>query len=229
MITRQPTSIEGQALVFILVLLPVFLFILQVVARSGATALFHDRVENHCDRRILNALAIEARGLENLGRLNIYAREIIRARRAIDELVKVFPVLIPTQLALQGAQILLSSIQKTIKAATISGFSASLGQLATPSKFKSKIQESYGPIPLVDLHLRDEEGYEGEIGAPQQPELNNKYLAWGKITLFTERFLSWWPTPLKSPDMILECRAQIDIERLEDRWKIQLIDPKVRP
>jgi len=222
-------SENGQSLILLLVFFPLLLLIFRLVARSGATMLYHDQVENHCDRKILEALAMEAKGLEQLGNLNSYARTIIRTRRVIDKLAKLAPELIPTQLALMAAQRSLSLVQKGIKAKTALHFSETL--LNSSKKFKNKIQEIYKPIPLVNFHLKDEEGYEGEIGAPLQPakDFEEKSSAYGKVKIFTERFLSWWPEKSKASDMILECKAQIQMQTLEDTWHVQLVNPMAKP
>jgi len=231
---------HGQALTFLLILLPLLLLIFGIISRSGKTALIHDQVLNHCDKKVLDALAVEAQGLARIGDLNYFSRLVIQARRTVDALLAgtawtVFsiPALLSAQRALKAAQHIIAGLQKTIKGTTIFGFTLTLNR-PTPHAFSGKIHESYSPQPLMNFHLKDEEGYEDEVGAPQEPDsqFEEKAVASGKIKIFTERFLGFWipnRTIKKSQDMFLECKAQIKLKRLEDKWLVTLISPGAKP
>jgi hypothetical protein len=225
---------SGQALTLILVFIPLMIFTIGVVGRSGTAALVHDQIENHCDKKILDALEIQGKGLSRLGNINPWAKLVITSRRAIDPLANAgIPYFIAAQKSLNGAQHYISIIQKSIKAQTTVESEAQLLK-PSPAHFRGKIKEVYWPIP-PKLHVEDEEGFENEVGAPQQPDpsFKEKQSASGRVEITTERFLWWWPdrnlkSGLRSPNMFLQCKAKLKMERLEDKWQAQLVKPAVK-
>lgn len=222
---------NGQVLILLLVFLPTLLLIFGLLVRSGKTTLVHDQVENHCNRKILDALAIEAQGLQKIGELNPYSRIVIQARRIVDALIVASayyviaePALISMQKSLIQSQRLLEKMQKAIKVTTSLLFLEKL-QTRAPALFRGKIIESYRPMPLKNFYLKADEGFDGEVGPPLEPDdsFKTKAFASGKIKILTEKFLWKWNNLEESKNMLLECKAQIQIERLEEKWSVQLV------
>jgi hypothetical protein len=230
---------SGQILILLLVLLPLLLLIFGVLSRVGGTALTHDQVENHCDKKVLDALAIQGQTLEELGRINPISRSVIITRRGVDDLIDTgianiyMPWLISADRALRAIQQGLSLAQKSLKA---QGLLRTTLLLNTPSprKFSGKIKETYQPH-IPSFYIEDEEGYRDEVGAPQEPsrDFEEKQIISGKVIIFTEKFLWQWTdfskkdfrTRLKSKDLAIACKSKITMPRLEDSWTVQLTKP----
>ena len=79
---------NGQIIVFALLVIPLLILISGVIVRGGLTAYVHSRVQRFLDQRALEALAVQAQGLESLGKLNGKARALIDARRKVDLSIK---------------------------------------------------------------------------------------------------------------------------------------------
>jgi hypothetical protein len=219
---------RGQALIILLVVIPLLLLIFGLIARTGAAALAHDRIENHCNKKILDALEVQGRALTVLGKINPFARAIILSRRAIDPLANAGVVyFIPIQQGLYRAQSFINRAQKFIeKEASIE----TLITLSTPvpKDFAGKIKESYKP-QNPKLYIEAEKLYQNEEGPPLQPDkdFKEKQSATGSIKIFTEKFLAPWRN-LKADDMKMICKAKISMEQLEDKWQAQLTQAEVR-
>jgi len=102
---------NGQALPFVLVLLPILIILGGVTVRTGKTLLIHQRLLNHCNEKALNAAAEQAKGLQALGKINPVARKVIDMRRKIDKALAggglappMVPVLISTEASLRGSK-----------------------------------------------------------------------------------------------------------------------------
>jgi len=212
---------KGQVLVILLLIIPLFILIFGLIAREGGTALAHDRVENHCNKNILDALEAQGRGLAALGSINPFARTIINTRRTIDPLVAAGVVyLAPVQQALYMAQTVVARSQKAIETKTLIETKMILSSSA-PKNLEGKIRESYRPF-IPKLYVEPEKIYQYEEGPPLQitEDFNKKQTASGSIKIFTERFLKFWPG--KAIDMNLNCKAGISMDRLEGKWIAEL-------
>jgi hypothetical protein len=225
---------NGQILVILILIIPLFLLIFGLLAREGGTALAHDRIENHCDKKILDALEIQGRALAALGKINPIARTIITSRRSIDPLVAAGVVyLVPVQQGLYLAQSVIARSQKLIETKAVLESKIVLSS-PIPKIFAGKIKENYKPI-YPSLHIEPEKIYQNEEGPPLQPteDFREKQMASGSIKIFTERFLGFWPNPEnhggRAQDMTLNCKAVISMERLEEKWTAELTKSEGRP
>jgi hypothetical protein len=220
---------RGQALIILPVLIPLLLTIFGVIAYVGATSLAHDRIENHCDKKILDSLEAQGRALSLLGKINPFARTIIISRRAIDPLANAgIPYFVAIQKSLSFAQKVIGRSQKIIEKGALA---QSLVILSTPAPrdFLGKIVEQYRPRS-PKLYIEPESLFENEDGPPLQPEENfdKKQTVSGSIRVFTKKFLTW-DKKLKADDMKLVCKGKITMDRLEDKWTAQLTAPPARP
>lgn len=230
---------DGQALIILLVVIPLLLLIFGLIARSGGAALAHDRIENHCNKKILDTLEVQGRALTKLGHINPFARTVITTRRSIDPLVEAGVVyLVPLQQALRAAQLYISQTQKIIEKKALIESKIILASPA-PRNFLGKLRETYKP-DLPSLHVEPEKLYQNENGPPLQldKDFQNKQTASGSIRIFTEKFLSFWPNfenplavgrNLKASDMKLNCKAKIQMDQLEGKWTAQIVEVTARP
>ena len=230
----------GQVLLFLLVLLPVLIALGGIMVRSGKTLVLNQRLQNHCNKRILDVLAQQALGLQALARLNPVARKVIDMRRKVDRTLEsgmAPPYMIPPLLAmatqLRAMQVTILPQQKAITRAALSKSLQVLSRRANVND-RGKIIEVFRPSdPLLPhrsknsllLHVQDEPAYAGEIGSPQtlDDDFHLRQRTAGEVTIQTEKFLDFWPNSKPSGNMIIFCEANIEMKTLEDKWKIQLV------
>lgn len=229
----------GQAVVFLIVLIPVTLLISGLIARSGKLMLVHTRLQSHCAKKVLDSLMWQGRGLQELGRINPYARAVIQARRTIDALLlagavlpQALPALLRTRLILIKNQKIIEAIQKKTTANSILK-SLEVVHEKVPRAFFGKVNESMSPsaplphpLPLsLTLHVRKESGFENELGAPL--ELDSDFTSRQQETLYlsvsSEKFLEKWIPLPREQNMKLQCQGQIYMKALELPWKAQLL------
>lgn len=236
---KRPDS-NGQALIMALIILPILLLSFGILARAGRVLLISDQVENHCGKKVLDALAIKGRGLKTLGQINPWARAVISARRNLDHIIEAGmiapadePPLLLFRQKLVSTQEAIQRLQNKITASSLSLFYGEIHK-PSPRNFQGKIIENY-KTSSRDLSLERDSGYENETGAPLEPapDFERKQETTGTLKVFTERFLWRWLAPLpprgyqelKSQNMQLNCRAKLEMARLEDPWKAYLMTP----
>lgn len=226
---------QGQALIFLLVMLPLLMVATGVVIRSGNTLVVHNGVQGYCDRKALDAAAAMAQGLELLGKINPYAKGVIDLRRQVDKLLAagtVTPALLPSLLRarqiLKGAQAQIDFQQKAITQSHVSQ-SLMIINAIEPREYRGKIQTDFSPRK-PQLHVTALAGYEGETGAPLTltPSFEKQQAVQGKIKMKTEEFLSPWPGFARASFINVDCRAVVKMEELEAPWEVDLANPKVK-
>ncbi len=225
---------SGQALVLAIVTLPLLIFLGGIVVRSGKSALIHSKIQNHCDKKVLDAAKPLAEGLEALGRLNTKCRTTIIARRAVEVSIaaasvshpEAVPELIKVRRALVATQDKISVIQKTIITVAISKSQMILAK-KVPTKFGQKISEKFNHLEGLKLFVKQEHGYEGEVGAPLvlDDHFDKRQNIDGSVKIQTERFLEKWKDIKKSPNMTLNCKAQVVMDSIESSWTVALREP----
>jgi hypothetical protein len=222
-------KVKGQALFFLLLWLPLLLLVSGLIVRTGTLLLKHSKLQSHCDKKILDTLMWQGRGLEQLGKLNPYARVTIQARRTIDALIvagvvapPVLPTLIRTRLTLLKTQKVISGMQNTIKVSNLEKAIVT-AHAPVPSDFSSKIIEATSPTPI--LHVKRESGFENEIGAPLEldSDFSKRQSASLTLKIFTEMFLEKWASFDREKDMKLICRGHIQMKSLEAQWSAVLL------
>ncbi len=229
---------RGQVLVFVLVLVPLLILVAGVIVRSGMTAYVHSRVQKFLDKKALDALATEARGLEALGKMNPHAMAIIDARRKVDvEIIAAAgtPAVVPL-IALRN--ILLSSQQVTAQAQAQIKTDSVTQTLKTltakpPLFYSAKTKVEFTPhIPLgphfskdsLLLHVNPMVNYFGEVGAPLEIDSDFHKNQNIKISadVKTESYLPKWAGFRSLSNMKVFSAAIIKMEKLEDPWTVKL-------
>ena len=237
---------QGQGIVFLIALLPVLVVLAGVTVRWGKTLLIHQQLQNHCDKKVLDSLEQQGRGLQALGRLNPIAKKIIDLRRHIDQTLALglaAPPLIPV---LKGASASLRAAQTTMalkqKLATQAALAASLAVMKKQSPLgdRGKIKEVFSPQGLLAphpassslrLHVEPAPGYESETGAPSvlDRDFDRRQHVRGRILMETEKFLDFWPGFKRASPLEIICEAKIEMSSLEDKWNGHLIPIEVKP
>ena len=230
---------RGQSLLLVIIFIPLLVLASGAIVRSGRLMLEHNRIQSHCDKKILDTLMWQARGLEQLGSLNPYARTVIISRRMIDSMLvpsvlapPVFASLVQARLTLLKIQTLINLAQKAITLKNI-GRAAGVAHEAVPRDFFGKIKESISPsLPFVPhatpqaliLHVEKERGFEHETGAPLEldSDFSRRQQEILTIKIFSERLLEkWWPLQ-SANNMTLKCQARIEMNSLEAPWQAVL-------
>jgi hypothetical protein len=238
--------VNGQAMIFFIVLLPVLLLTAGTIVRSGKTLLVHQRIQNHCDEKVLDAVAEQAKGLERLAKLNTKARTTIDSRRVIDDLLSAGLIELPALPELLAARRTLQMIQGAIAAEqtwiTEQALMGSLQKMrkAPPLEDSGKVTETFRPQGILlphplpnslKLHVIPVEGYEGEKGPPLKldADFDRRQEVHAQIEIKTEKFLDFWAHMPKAKNVLVTCGARIHMNHLEEKWTAQLMPTEVKP
>jgi hypothetical protein len=234
---------RGQGFILFIVLLPVFVLLAAVIIRTGLILVGHQRLQSHCQRKILDALALQGKALEQLGRINPVAKEVIDLKRELEVVVManlLDPfVLVPAENAIA----VLKSTQKAIAVAQESIIKSALAASAleltsspdlldlgrSSEKFEPKnIFLSHHSKKALLLHITPLDGYANETGHPYRldDDFGSRQAAWGTITMKTNRYDERWKLLPVLPKVEIQCRAQIQMQNLEAKWTARLTNPE---
>ncbi|MDZ4676101.1 MAG: hypothetical protein SGI74_01220 [Oligoflexia bacterium] len=229
---------KGQSLILFLVLFPVLLTISGVIVRSGQSALILTQSENLCSQIALDTLAEQAKGIETLGKLNPYAKQIIDMKREVELLIlaattqpQFLPALIQARKTLIASQKIIAINQQNIKRQALARSFARINK-QLPKKYRGKLLFRWNPaMPLILLNQKL--GYENETGAPLELpfdfELRSKLIGTGKLE--TEKFLLPWQNAdgekfKKYSSLSLTCNAYIKMKGIGEPWEVLLTKDK---
>jgi hypothetical protein len=223
-------SQRGQIMPYLIILIPILILLSGIAIRHGMILLIHNKIQFHCDQRVLDALAIEARGMRALGKLNPYGRRVIDTRRKIDLLLlgvsggseAALPLVIARN-KLRLIQAELQSKQSHIIRSTENKVSAALSN-PLPPYARLKAFPQFTP-EKPSLPVERETAYKGETGGPLRFSLEaqqNKTIT-GFIKIHTERFLEKWPGMKPVGDIQVNCAAQMEMKNLEMPWTVALV------
>lgn len=220
---------SGQALIAAVVMLPVIILTTSLVYKSSATALNQNMIQTSIDHKALKILAIQAKGLEAIGRLNPTAEQIINARRHVDKLIAASVAAPALAAQLIRIRMQLLSFQKIIasKQALINEFVTTLcmkeSKQLVNNRFSKVTTTQFWPSTFK-LHVQKKADYKTEIGAPHElsSDFNEKQFIKIKAALKTEDALFYIRDANSFKNIKINSYAKVEMKTLEGPWEVRL-------